>query len=67
VNSLFTRITPYYGEGIFGEEPKDDTPAEFITPFVEMEVNADLGGSNSEVRLISPILASDIKRLLEIK
>jgi hypothetical protein len=59
-----TKITPYYGEGIFGETPPDDTPPEFITPFAELEAIADFGNSNAAVRLVSPIISSDVTRLL---
>jgi hypothetical protein len=62
-----TKITPYYGEGMFGEAPANDVPPEFITPFAELEAMAELNNTNTIVRLLCPILADDAKRLLETK
>jgi hypothetical protein len=59
-----TKITPSYNEGVFGEMPKNDTPPEFIAPFAELEAVADFGKSNATVRLVSPIISSDVTRLL---
>ena len=59
-----TKITSYYGEGVFGETPTNDSPAEFIAPFAELEAIADFGNSNATVRLLTPILSSEISRLL---
>ena len=58
------KITPYYSEGIFGEVPTNDVPPEFITPLAELEAVADFGKSNTTVRLLSPILSSEVSRLL---
>ena len=62
-----TKITPYYGEGMFGEVPTNDVPCEFATPFAELEAVADFGNSNTTVRLLSPILSSEVVRLLANK
>jgi hypothetical protein len=59
-----TKITPYYGEGIFGEVPTNDMPPEFVTPFAELEAVADFGNSKATVRLLSPIISSEVDRLL---
>jgi len=59
-----TKITPYYGEGVFGEVPTNDAPCNVATPFAELEAIADFGTSNTTVRLLSPIIASEVKRLL---
>ena len=59
-----TKLTPYYGEGIFGESPTNDAPAKFAVPFAELEAVADFGKSNCPVQLISPILSSEVHRLL---
>ena len=59
-----TKITPYYSEGIFGEVPTNDVPPEFVTPLAELEAVADFGNSNATVRLLSPILSSEVSRLL---
>jgi hypothetical protein len=59
-----TKITPYYGEGIIGEVPTNDLPPEFVTPFAELEAVADFGNSNAVVQLVSPILSSEVNRLL---
>ncbi len=59
-----TKITPYYEEGIFGETPTNDVPAQFATPFAELDAMADFGNSNAPVKLLSPILSSEVRRLL---
>ncbi len=59
-----TKITPYYGEGVFGEVPTNDVPCKFVTPLAELEATADFGNSNATVRLLSPILSSEVYRLL---
>jgi len=46
-------------------EPNGDAPPQFITPFAELEVVADFGTSNIPVRLVTPILSSDVNRLLK--
>jgi hypothetical protein len=62
-----TKITPCYGEGVFGEVPTNDVPCKFVTPFAELEAVADFGNSNATVRLLSPIIASEVSRLLKSK
>jgi hypothetical protein len=62
-----TKITPYYGEGVFGEVPTNDVPPEFVTPLAELEAVADFGNSNANVKLLSPILSSEVIRLLKSK
>ena len=59
-----TRITPYYGEGVFGEVPTNDVPCKFATPLAELEAITDLGNGNAPVRIISPIISSEVRRLL---
>jgi hypothetical protein len=59
-----TKITPYYGEEVFGTIPTNYVPCNFATPFAELEAVADFGTSNTTLRLVSPILTSDVKRLL---
>jgi hypothetical protein len=60
-----TKITPVYGEGIFGEPQANNAHCKFATPFAELEAVADFGISNATVRLVSPILSSEVKRLLK--
>jgi hypothetical protein len=60
------KITPYYGEGVFGEVPTNDVPAQFATPFAELEAVADFGNSNTPVRLLVPIIVSEANRLLKL-
>ena len=62
-----TKITPYYGEGVFGEVPTNDVPCKFAMPFAELEAVVDFGNSNATVRLLSPILSSEVIRLLKSK
>jgi hypothetical protein len=60
-----TKITPYYGEGAFGEAPTNDVPCKFATPFAELEAIADFGNSTAALRLLSPLTTSDVNRLLK--
>ena len=46
------------------EMPTNDVPCKFATPFAELEAVADFGNSNTTVRLMSPILSSEVSRLL---
>lgn len=55
-----TKITPYYGEGVYGEMPTNIEPPKIVMPFAELEAVADFGTSNVTVRLVSPILSSDV-------
>lgn len=64
---IINKITPYYGEGVFGEVPTNDAPGNFATPFAELEAVADFGNSNASVRLLSPIIVSEVNRLLKTK
>jgi hypothetical protein len=59
-----TKITPYYGEGVYGEVPTNDQPSAVVAPFAELEAVANCGNSNLTVRLLSPVLSSDVIRLL---
>lgn len=59
-----TKITPLYGEGVFGEASTNDIPPKFIVPFAEIEAVASFGSNNSTVKLISPVLSSEIARLI---
>jgi hypothetical protein len=61
-----TKITPYYGEGVYGEDSNGE-PAKFVTPVAELEAVADFGNSNATIRLMSPILSSEVSRLLKTK
>lgn len=61
---IITKITPYYGAGVFGEMPTNDVPCNFTTPFAELEAVAEFGGSNATLQLVSPILSSEVSRLL---
>ena len=60
-----TKITPCYEEAVFGEVPTNNVPCKFITPFAELEAVADFGSSNAVFRLVSPIIVSDVNRLLQ--
>lgn len=64
---IVTKITPYYSEGRFGETPTNDLPSEIIEPIAELEAVADFGNSNATVRLLSPIISSEVNRLLKAK
>lgn len=58
------KVTPYYEEGMFGEEPTNDVPSGFAIPFARLDAVADFGTSNEPVKLLSPILSSEAQRLL---
>ena len=62
-----TKITPYYGEGMYGEEPTNNAPPKFVAPFAELEGVAGYGNSNQTVRLLSPLLSSDATKWLTNK
>ncbi len=59
-----TKITPFYGEGIYGEAPKNAEPPELVTPIAQLEAVADFGNSNAIVKLLTPILSSEANELL---
>jgi hypothetical protein len=59
-----TKITANYTEGVMGEMPTNDAPPGFITPFAELEAVADFENSNATVRFVSPIVSSEVSRLL---
>ena len=59
-----TKITPCYGEGVYGETPTNDEPSKIIAPFAELEAVADFGNTNINVHLLSPVLATDVVRLI---
>lgn len=59
-----TNITPYYSEGTFGEVPTNNEPSKFVTPIALLEGTVDFGNSNTVVRLFSPIISSEVVRVL---
>jgi hypothetical protein len=60
-----TKITPYYSDGVYGEMPTNNAePPEIVTPIAELEAVADFGNSNMLVRIVSPIISSEVNRLL---
>jgi hypothetical protein len=62
-----TKITSFYGEGLLGEAPTNDVPSQIITPWAELEAVADFGTTNTSLRLLCPIVVSDVARLLKTK
>jgi hypothetical protein len=62
-----TKLTPYYGEGVFGEPPTNNDRLKLVLPVAELEAVAEFGNSNSTLRLYSPILSSEAHRLLGSK
>lgn len=62
-----TKVTPYYGEGVYGEAPTNGESPNIVIPIAELEAVASFGNSNATVRLLSPILSSEAVRLLEKK
>jgi len=61
---IIVKITPYYGEGIYGEAPANGESPQIVVPIAELEAIADFGNSNATVRLLSPVLSSEVSRLL---
>ena len=59
-----TKVTPYYSEGVYGEMPTNDEPSNIVAPIAELEAVADFGNSNVTVRLLSPIISSEVNRSL---
>jgi hypothetical protein len=57
-----TKITPYYGEGILGDT--NENPAKVVSPYAELEATADLDNTNVAFQFVSPIIASDMARLM---
>lgn len=51
-----TRITPVYCEGVLGEMPTNNAPAPFITPFAELQAEANFGTDKRSVRILSPLV-----------
>ena len=64
---IITKMTPYYGEGIYGETPRDDEPPKWVRPVAELEAVGSFGNSNAVFRILSPILLEDAQRLLKAK
>jgi hypothetical protein len=62
---IINKITPYFGEGVFGEFPTNGESPKIVVPIAELEAIADFGTSNEPVRLLSPILSSEAIRLLK--
>jgi hypothetical protein len=57
------RLRPYYADGRFGDNPGDG-PSNHVAPIAELETVADFGTNNVPVKLYSPLLSADVKRLL---
>jgi hypothetical protein len=58
------KVTPFYVEGSFGTTPTVNEMPKTICPIAELEAVADLGTNNLTIRLISPILGTDVSRVL---
>ncbi len=60
-----TKITPRFMEGVFGELPKETNGAEkLLSPMAELEAVAEFENSSLTATIVTPILASDVTRLL---
>jgi hypothetical protein len=62
-----TRVKPFYAEGFYGEQPRDNEPTRFVTPVAELEAVAELDRGNVSVRLYSPFTSGDVKRFLNTR
>jgi hypothetical protein len=58
------RVTLFYMQGVYGESPTNDELPQVFAPIAELKAVADYGRSNATVRLLSPVLASDVARVL---
>ena len=45
-------------------KPTNNEPAKIVAPVAELEAVADFGNGNAAVRLLSPIISSEVNRLL---
>jgi hypothetical protein len=60
-----TKITPYYMEGAYGDEPKEGSDAaNLFTPFAALEATAELENASLRIQLVAPIISTEVKRLL---
>jgi hypothetical protein len=62
-----TKITPYYSEGNYCEMPTNGELSRVVMPLAEMKAIVDFGNSIANVRLVSPIIYSDVNRLLKAR
>jgi hypothetical protein len=62
-----TRITPYYSDGVYGEMPKKNESTTVLTPIAQLDAVAEVDNRKVNVSLLSPILISDVNRLLKGK
>ena len=60
-----TRITAYYSEGQYGEEPPANEPPTHISPVAELNAVADFGTNSLSLKIYSPILSADVGRILK--
>ena len=59
-----TQITPFYGEGIFGEEPRENEAPKQVRPVAILGGSADFGTNAVLVRIYVPLLSADVRRVL---
>jgi len=57
-----TKMTPYYRDGIYGVE--ENEPPKWVTPVAVLEAIADFGDTNATLQIYSPILSSQVMRVL---
>jgi hypothetical protein len=59
-----TKLTLFYGEGIYGEDTTNNLRPRWVMPVAYLETTAAFGTSNATLTLAAPILSSDARRLL---
>jgi hypothetical protein len=59
-----TKLTPYYGEGVYGEDTTNNLRPRWVMPVAYLQTTAAFGTSNATLTLAAPILSSDARRLL---
>ena len=62
-----TNITPFYVDGRFGDQPKEQETPKFVSLIAQLEAVVDFGETNLTIKLLSPILETDTIRLLKKK
>ena len=61
---IITKVSLFYGDGLFGETSTNGESSKIVVPVAELEGLAEFDNSNATVRILSPVLSSEVRRLL---
>jgi hypothetical protein len=61
---IINKITPYYADFVFRDVSTNNASSQFATPLAELEAVADFGNTNASIRLLAPIIPSEVSRLM---